>query len=295
MDGMEEYEREARGAVRDLGKPRVQSWQGNRARPLWSRRAALMLRNARHLEGLELRARDGRIGHVSDFLFDDRRWMVRYLVVTTGGWLNHRELLIAPASVHAADWNERVLPVDLTQDQVRHSPSIDTEEPISREHELALIRYYNWPMYWGASGLTDGLLYTTPPIIPAMEEQQRLGHASALQEQHHVRSVEDVRGYPIAANDGHIGHVDDFLIQEEAWKIDYLVIDTRTWWHGAKVLMAPEWIYEIGWEERRVFVDLSREEIQHSPPYDPTAPATSEYVDKLHAHYGRPPRRSAEP
>ena len=34
---------------------------------------------------------DGSIGHVKDVLFDDQKWVVRYLVADTGKWLRDRE------------------------------------------------------------------------------------------------------------------------------------------------------------------------------------------------------------
>ena len=255
-----------------------------------------MLRNARHLESFELRAVDSAIGHVADFFFDDRRWMIRYFVVETGTWLEHREVMIAPAAMHVPNWEHRVLSVDLTREQVRGSPPIDPEEPVSREQEVALTQYYNWPMYWGGAGFSDPMMLAAPPFLPVipLRARRRGREASTLDEQHHVRSVNDVRGYRIEANDGDIGHVDDFLIDDMDWRISYLVVDTRNWWPGRRVLVAPEWIYEVGWDEAKVMVDLSRDAIRRSPEYNPGAPLTADYTDPLHAHYGQP-RRSAEP
>jgi uncharacterized protein YrrD len=250
-----------------------------------------MLRTTRQLEGFELRARDGRIGHVTDLFFDDRRWTIRYFAVDTGTWLEHREVLVAPAAVHAPDWDARVLPVDLTIDQVRRSPRIDSDASLTREHELALIQYYNWPMYWGAPGFTDGLMYALPPMPPTAELGALAArHPPVLDEQHHIRSVAEVRGYHVVANDGEIGHVEDFVIDDVTWEVECLAIGTRNWWPGRRVLLAPEAIYEVGWDEAKVYVDLSREQVRSSPPYHAEAPIPTEYVDQLHVHY-RPHRR----
>jgi hypothetical protein len=256
-----------------------------------------MLRPARQLENFELRARDGRIGHVTDFFFDDRRWTIRYFVVDTGSWLGHREVLVAPTAVHTPEWADRALPVDLTMDQVRGSPAIDAEGPVTREHELALIQYYNWPMYWGTPGFSDGLLYALPPFGLADELALRrppVSHAPAtLDEQHHIRSVNDVRGHHVVANDGQIGHVEDFLIDDTTWEIECLVIGTRNWIPGRYVLVAPDSIYEVGWEEAKVYVDLSRDAIRQSPAYELNASVADEYVDRLQSHHI--PHRREEP
>src|SRR5436305_1256813 len=44
-----------------------------------------MLRSVKDLQGLTIHATDGEIGKAEEFLFDDRRWTIRYLVVNTGG------------------------------------------------------------------------------------------------------------------------------------------------------------------------------------------------------------------
>jgi hypothetical protein len=55
-----------------------------------------MLREVKDLSGSKLGARDGEIGAVKEFYFDDRSWAVRYLVADSGGWLNNRQVLISP-------------------------------------------------------------------------------------------------------------------------------------------------------------------------------------------------------
>ena len=42
-----------------------------------------MLKNAKDLKGLEIRATDGEIGTVDQFYFDDESWAIRYLVHRT--------------------------------------------------------------------------------------------------------------------------------------------------------------------------------------------------------------------
>ena len=58
----------------------------------------------------------------------------------------------------------------------------------------------------------------------------------------HLRSANKVTGYRIGATDGDIGHVEDFIIDDETWEIRYMVVDTQNWWPGKKVLVAPQWI-----------------------------------------------------
>ena len=91
---------------------------------------------------------------VTDFLFDDEAWVVRYLVVDTGSWLSSRKVLISPISIGEPTWTDRTLPASITKEQVKNSPDIDTDKPVSRQYELGYFGYYGYyPYYWGASGL----------------------------------------------------------------------------------------------------------------------------------------------
>lgn len=249
----------------------------------------MLLRNAKQLERHALRARDGEIGKVKDFYFDDHNWHLRYCVVDTGTWLQGRKVLISPVVMHPYDQVLKVFPVDLTIEQVRSSPDIDTDKPVSRQQEEALRQHYGWPGYWAAPFGDAGIPPITPPAPASRTEpgptsgNLRPGSPGDP----YLRSVNDTIGYHIEAIDGAIGHVEDFLIDDEDWRIRYLVIDTRNWWPGRKVIVAPSWIKDVSWEKSRVVLDLTRDTIKASPPYEPTMPWSEDYAAGLHAHYDR--------
>jgi hypothetical protein len=104
----------------------------------------------------------------------------------------------------------------------------------------------------------------------------------------HLRSTREVIGYHIQARDGEIGHVDDLIVDDELWYLRYLVIDTRNWLPGRKVLVAPAWAEQVSWIERKVYIDLKRETIKNSPEFDPSMPVNREYEVQLYDYYGRP-------
>ena len=99
------------------------------------------------------------------------------------------------------------------------------------------------------------------------------------------RSSREVIGYHIQASDGELGHVEDFIIDDETWAIRYLVVDTKNWWPGEKVLISPNWVGRVSWEDRIVFIHLSRESVKNSPRYSEDALVTRGYEDKLHRHH----------
>ncbi len=239
-----------------------------------------MLRRAKELGGYKLGARDGDIGKVKEFYFDDRSWTVRYLVADTGGWLSGRRVLISPYALDLADEADKVIPVDLTRAQIEKGPAPETDKPVSRQYERAYYSYYGWPAYWGgpyawgmgAYPLRGSAFWSEDPR-PAEDEDP------------HLRSTEDVTGRDIQAQDGGIGHVEDFVIDYETWAIRYLIVDTKNWWPGKKVLISTRWIDRISWEESKVFINLTRGAIREGPEYTEDTLITREYEISLHRFY----------
>jgi hypothetical protein len=249
-----------------------------------------VLINAKHLKGLEIRSNEGDIGTVDQFYFDDETWAIRYLTVQTGGWLGGRQVLISPFSIVQADWQAKRLEVAVTKKQLENSPDINTHLPVSRQHEAEYNLYYGYPYYWGGPFLwgpaisPGGLAISTTPPTEAMAA--RVGNESA---DSHLRSWEAVTGYSLEATDGEIGHLDGFVIDDEAWAIRYIEVATRNWWPGKKVLVSPAWIERVSWPESRVYAGLSREAIQEAPEYVESIAIRREYENRLYQHYGRPP------
>ncbi len=243
-----------------------------------------MLRSINHLETFVLGATDGEIGRVHSFIFDSRDWTVRYLVVDTGRWLPGRKVLIPPQVLGRPDAQARLFRVDLTTEQVRNSPLVDPDVPISRQREIELHRHYGWTPYWSpAHGLAVAPEYSTTATA-----EQGTGAPVEAAEESNLRSTRQVRGYRIHATDGPLGHVEDFIVSDKNWVIRYLVVDTRTWRVGQSVLIAPEWVRDIDWEKREVWVEVDKQTIAESPPYDPSAPVNREYEVQMYDYYGRP-------
>lgn len=250
----------------------------------------LMLWSFEHLRGYTLRATDGTLGDVHDVLFDDTEWTVRYLVVDTGTWLSGRRALIIPAVLDRPDPERREFPVALTKEQVRNSPDIDTDKPVSREQETTLYGYYGWPNYWVMPAAEGAAV---PPAAAAPESRIRAELERRVKEAEHadphLRSAREVSGYYIEALDGDIGHVEDFLIDDNGWRIRYLVADTRNWLPGKQVILSPDWVLRIDWNERTVHVDHNREQIKNSPEYDPSTGVDQAFESQLYDYYGRRP------
>lgn len=237
----------------------------------------------RALQSCTLLAVDGQTGALEQFYFDDQSWAVRYLVVNSGCWLTGRRVLISPVAVGDLEQGDRQLHIELTREQIRNSPPIDVRKPVSRKYEEQYFSYYGWPPYW-STGPVPGL----PPPRRAMAPASETGYTATPEpERTHLRSTAEVRGYAIAAQDGAIGHVEDFIVDVRYWVIRYLEIATRNWWPGRHVLISPEWIERIGWAERTVQVELTRDAMERAPVFDRQAVISRDYEAELFRHYGR--------
>lgn len=93
-----------------------------------------------------------------------------------------------------------------------------------------------------------------------------------------LHKANKMRGYHLVAIDGEIGHVDDFLVDEQSWGIQYLVVDTSNWIGGRSVLVSPAALEAVDSVNREIRVKLTRDEIEQSPSVDS---ADIELVEKL--------------
>jgi hypothetical protein len=257
-----------------------------------------MLQAESTLKGYAIEASDGKIGTVSDFLFHDQTWKVRWLVVDTGAWLPGRKVLLHPSAIGKCSSEEHLLGVTLTKAKVEGSPSILHDQPVSQQMERHLYDYYGWnpalgDSYFGGNPNAIALPLALPldfggTEVVGLEPLPTDGDP-------HLRSIAAVTGYHIEARDGEIGHIEDFLLDDAHWDIRYLVIDTKNWWPGEHVLISPYAVREISWPDRLIRLDVTRDKVKASPtwapdemmgpPYEKRVEA---YEKRLHQHYGWP-------
>ena len=243
-----------------------------------------MLWDASVMKGYAIEARDGRLGTVSDFLFEDTSWMIRWLVVDTGHWLSGRKVLLPPSVLRHPDPQSRRFPVKLTMQQVKDSPEIDTDRPVSRQVESHVYDYYGWEPYWAAALATP---FTAPLYHPGSKSFEQRAGPQSKEGDPHLRGTAAVTGYHIHATDGQIGHVEDFLVNDAGWSIRYLVVDTRNWWSGDQILISPRTVREIDWADKSIHLNISQQRVKGGRVYDPSKMADRANEDLMLKYYRR--------
>jgi hypothetical protein len=183
--------------------------------------------------------------------------------------------------------------VALTRAQVKGSPDIDTHQPVSRQHERDYLSYYNYPAYWEGGGLwaMGAMAYPPMPMTPGPDtDANRAMWARDFRGSDvHLRSTSHVTGYDIQASDDTIGHVQDFVFDDENWAIRYLIVDTRNWWPGGrKVLLGLHWVDRFDWYAHKIHVRMTRADVKASPVFEDVGSIHRDYETRLHEHAKRP-------
>ena len=175
------------------------------------------------------------------------------------------QILISPISILEVDEGDRVVHVNLTHDLVEKSPDISLKQPVSRRMEAEYSEHFNLPIYWGGGDVWGGAI--TPKMLAksSVNEEESLKYMDDKSDEAHLRSTEEVIGYHVKSTDGSIGHIEDFHVDPDNWQIRLVIVDTKKWLPGKKVMIAPKRINDIHWADSTVFVHMTKEAIQDSP------------------------------
>jgi uncharacterized protein YrrD len=215
-----------------------------------------MLREAHAIDGMRIHATDGDIGHVHDLYFDESDWRVRYLHADTRRWFG-RHVLLAPTVVRSVDWDHGRIHVALTEEQVRTSPDIDSHKTVSRQHQLPLDEYFQWPLSTSDS-LWEGeeLAARLHTLLIEMHPEQATAAPEPFKDEAHLWSARALRHYSVESETRHLGRVEDFLVDPDPWTLRYIAVDNGGPLHANRFLLPADRVHWISWDARRVRVTL---------------------------------------
>jgi uncharacterized protein YrrD len=213
---------------------------------------------AKKMFGTPMEGSDGHVGVLYDVLFDDQSWKVRHLVVSSGDWFDSRQVLLEPEAIELADWPGRHVRLRLGKEAVRRCPSVETDLPVARREPFEPSQVLVSEAYWTGA-------------LRAATERAEEGDP-------HLRTARLLAGAHIHCPDGWLGHVEDFIVDDETWSVRYLVVDTRNWWPGKRVLIEPTSVASICWDKRTVHLMLARDQIEHLPAFDGVMPSEESVV-----------------
>lgn len=253
-----------------------------------------MLLKGNLLEKFRLDATDGELGKIKDLYFDDKKWALRYVVVDTRKWLPGRKVVLSPAGIKEINVGDQLVYMDNDKESIRNSPTIEEEAPVSLQKEQEMANYYGWFPYWKG----DSLWGTTgaPEMVgPDLSQETPTVTENEFNEEpnHHLRSMNEIKGdeagYQIeAVDEGRVGFIEDFIIEDQSWGIRYVVVKTVEKLGGKRILLSPDWMETIDWGKKSIPVDLDYKRIQDAPEYDPEQPVTRNEEEKIYQAFQKP-------
>ena len=229
-----------------------------------------MVRSLKSLSLFSLGGIDCEIGKVKDFYFEDDSWIIRYCIVDTGDWLPGKKVLISVQSLISPDWENEILETNLSLGQIKSSPDIETDVPVSRQQELKLYKHFPWRIYWGPGmGSKGSLMPLTESVKAALANDSEF---HKVEPNPHLRSSDKLIGYGIQALDGDAGKLTDFVVDTDRWEVDYLIVDVGSWLSAEKVLLPVNCVNGINWATSTIHVSISKEAVLNSPDFNDVEP-----------------------
>ncbi|MEE4215668.1 MAG: PRC-barrel domain-containing protein [Bacteroidales bacterium] len=228
-----------------------------------------MKHSLKNLSGYSVTTQDGTEGKIKDFLFDEKRWIVRYLEVDFGSFFNMKKALIPRSFLENPDPDNENIKLALKGKDIEACPDLDQGIPVSRAYETELNKYYNIDHYWmvDPAAVEVPVLYPPRPLgIPGKTVSEDDLDTS-------LRSFKEVEGYHINALDGQLGHIDDIITDEYDWQIVHIIADTSNWLPWSKKVILPlDFLDKISYVKQEVSISLKKDTIKNAPEFDPHRP-----------------------
>jgi sporulation protein YlmC with PRC-barrel domain len=220
-----------------------------------------MLRNAKSLMGYTIETTDGETGKVCDILLNERTGKIKHLVLKLGLWTLGREILIPPKDLARPNDALRHVRVSAPREQLFRYPDIEDDMPVSMQQKMRIHDFYRWDAsaYWG--DIHPWLPLNLP--VTAMEKKQMRNIEKHWDR--HLHSTKEILHYHVRTSSEDIGQLQDILIDDSRWKIEFLVIKSSDGPVKQASIVASRWIKEINWAKRNVLIDISQNGVVQNP------------------------------
>jgi hypothetical protein len=223
-------------------------------------------------------------GTIFEMYFDDLFWNIQYLLMTSENMEKDKIAIFSHIALGRPDDKSKTIPI--VGKQGRNQGNGKSAVPKTKEEAGSIdpIQIIELPPGY-LKNISISSKETKDLIITILKDKNAIYLPSAK----HLRSHNEVLGYNIQSKDGDlIGHVDNFILEGNTWKLRYLIVDTRNWLTGGKkILLSPTWIEKVNWSSNLMAIDLSKDSIIKSPTYDPDEPLDNQFEIQLYKYYGR--------
>ena len=209
---------------------------------------------------------DTSIGDVVDMYFDEAGWRSCYLVIETGSLFSGKRSLVPLSYLERADWIARRLALRITEAGLQSVGCNDLDKNVASQLEKHGAGYVAWPP---PAHKPEGSTAQVPLGDPNDPGTDDVGKPL-------LRSAKEVVGYAIEATDGPCGHIDDLLIDDATWRIEFLLVNPRNFLPGTPRAVPAPWVEACDWLSHSMRMNVDRDRIRECPTYE-----TSSTVDHL--------------
>jgi sporulation protein YlmC with PRC-barrel domain len=238
-----------------------------------------MLHILSELNNFAIEATDGKVGKVKDFYFDDRHWVIKYLVVEIESALGNHKILLSSAVIKHLNYGEKSVVIDMSLSDLNDSPRIDASLSVSPLNEIDYLSYYGYAFYWdnnlqnSPSHSDEAVVGSSDSVsVESIENNEdifvAIDSVRRMYGDRHLRSCCEIVGYHIQANDGEIGSLQSMLVDDDTWAIQCCVTKTSNLWFGHQVLIKPPAIKDISWGNAKIYVDMTQQQVKEAPLFD---------------------------
>jgi len=240
-----------------------------------------MKRSLKNLTGFSIETLDKVNGIVRDFLFDEEKWIIKYMEAEFGNIYSNKKILIPRHFLKNPNWEHRIFPINLTGETVTKCPVSKNTEIVSREYEEEIKSYY------GIEGAKEyEYVQPTTIVFPPRPIKPPAKKANDTYLESSVRSFREVHRYQIHTTDKNLGHVEDMIVDDDDWQIVYLLIDTSNWSPISKKVLVPiDQLKEISYAQKEVKIGWHSENLMNAPEFNPKTGMEDQYEKDLYDFY----------
>jgi hypothetical protein len=184
-----------------------------------------------------------------------------------------------------------VLPVSITKQQVKDSPDIAVDPPLSRDQQIDYHNFFRWPFDWGGGGLGNQTMVGVAPEAFVIGDTEVTPDPHPLPPEDRdvsLRSCRAVMGYTLSQDNEPIGKVIDFILNFDRWTLDHLIVCPEEEESGERsVLLPTDFVKQMGWKEEVVFASLPADVIWNAPVEKDSASRLEERLEDTKDYFSR--------
>ena len=207
---------------------------------------------------LKVKAVEGDVGFVEDYLFDDDLWTIRYIVANVRPWIDTEEVLLTPLSIKGLDQKHKEIEFCHDKKSIENSPRISADEPVKRHQEKILLRENRASKHLiDDEGTVEedsqrslGVSMHPEALVTKSKKTTEKDECNS-----HLRSFREIRGYEVYCVDDFLGYLEDVEVDDEAWNVLCLLVKTD---QGQNLKLAPGWVDCIYGSENMMKLNVPR-------------------------------------